>query len=290
MAFLARFALPPVTKTFRRHGLHRSSFLRLSSNLKPQARFKAVVFDLGGVIIPSPLPLIAEFEKKHGLLVGSVNATIRHFGGKGSFARLERGELTLEDFCQPFAEEYSSFNSVSVSKERMWDLARYLAGLEGPGLIPFKEMINVIERLNRNGIKTAVLTNNFKFNNGTTVLPNEELAVDLVNDQSLLNGSFIGGRIFFFFFQFQVFQSCIEGINKPDVNIYRMVSERLGIRPTEAVFLDDIGRNLKAARSLGMETIKVIITLFQLRLYTYYILLYWYCYRLIIFKEQLKAS
>jgi FMN phosphatase YigB (HAD superfamily) len=31
----------------------------------------------------------------------------------------------------------------------------------------------------------------------------------------------------------------------------------LAIAPAEAVFLDDIGRNLKTARALGMTTIKV---------------------------------
>ena len=31
----------------------------------------------------------------------------------------------------------------------------------------------------------------------------------------------------------------------------------LGVAPTDAVFLDDIGRNLKAARALGMATIRV---------------------------------
>ena len=35
------------------------------------------------------------------------------------------------------------------------------------------------------------------------------------------------------------------------------VCEALEIAPEEAVFLDDIGRNLKTARTLGMHTIKV---------------------------------
>jgi len=35
------------------------------------------------------------------------------------------------------------------------------------------------------------------------------------------------------------------------------VLARLAVAPAEAVFLDDIGRNLKPARELGMRTIKV---------------------------------
>jgi len=33
--------------------------------------------------------------------------------------------------------------------------------------------------------------------------------------------------------------------------------DAIGVAPSEAIFLDDIGRNLKPARALGMTTIKV---------------------------------
>ena len=45
---------------------------------------------------------------------------------------------------------------------------------------------------------------------------------------------------------------------KPDPRIYTHACTELGIEPREAVFLDDIGRNLKTARQLGMATIKVV--------------------------------
>ena len=34
--------------------------------------------------------------------------------------------------------------------------------------------------------------------------------------------------------------------------------EAVGVAPTEAVFLDDLGVNLKPARALGIRTIKVV--------------------------------
>jgi len=49
------------------------------------------------------------------------------------------------------------------------------------------------------------------------------------------------------------------GKRKPEPEIYRLACERNGIRPDEAVFLDDLGLNLKAAQALGMETIRVQI-------------------------------
>jgi putative hydrolase of the HAD superfamily len=46
-------------------------------------------------------------------------------------------------------------------------------------------------------------------------------------------------------------------MRKPDPRIYELTCDRLGIAPTDAVFLDDIGANLKPARAMGITTIKV---------------------------------
>jgi epoxide hydrolase-like predicted phosphatase len=57
---------------------------------------------------------------------------------------------------------------------------------------------------------------------------------------------------------FDVFvESSVVGLRKPDPRIYHLVCERLEVAPAEAVFLDDIGSNLKAARALGMTTLRV---------------------------------
>ena len=52
-------------------------------------------------------------------------------------------------------------------------------------------------------------------------------------------------------------QSALEGVKKPDAVIYQRTLERLGVRAEEAVFLDDIGSNLKKPTEMGMKTIKV---------------------------------
>jgi putative hydrolase of the HAD superfamily len=54
-----------------------------------------------------------------------------------------------------------------------------------------------------------------------------------------------------------VVESAVEGLRKPDPRIYELVCERLDVTPPDAVFLDDLGVNLKPARALGMTTIKV---------------------------------
>lgn len=55
----------------------------------------------------------------------------------------------------------------------------------------------------------------------------------------------------------QVVESCLEGVCKPDPRIYQLCLQRLGLQPSEAIFLDDLGQNLKAAANLGIHTIKV---------------------------------
>ena len=61
-----------------------------------------------------------------------------------------------------------------------------------------------------------------------------------------------------FFEQFDVVvESATFGERKPHPSIYDEVIARLKISPEEAVFLDDIGGNLKAAKKVGIQTIKV---------------------------------
>ena len=55
-----------------------------------------------------------------------------------------------------------------------------------------------------------------------------------------------------------VFESSKENVRKPDPEFYLKACERGKVSPSEVVFLDDLGINLKPAKQLGMKTIKVI--------------------------------
>lgn len=48
------------------------------------------------------------------------------------------------------------------------------------------------------------------------------------------------------------------GVRKPEPEFYEIALERLGVEAGEAVFLDDLGVNLKPAWAMGMSTIKVV--------------------------------
>ena len=55
----------------------------------------------------------------------------------------------------------------------------------------------------------------------------------------------------------RIYESAVEGLRKPDPRIYELTCDRLGVTPSQVVFLDDLGINLKPARAMGMVTIKV---------------------------------
>lgn len=151
-------------------------------------------------------------------------------GSTGSWARLERGELTLEQFYQPFSEEISALGRAQVSadivKDFMENLMRGLSRTD-------PDMMEAVGKLKEAGIKLAVLTNNWKSENS-------------------------GRLIFEGVEQFDsVVESCLVGKRKPEPAIYSHTLDTLGVRAEEAVFLDDLGHNLKAAEDLGIATIRV---------------------------------
>ena len=55
----------------------------------------------------------------------------------------------------------------------------------------------------------------------------------------------------------KVIESWKVKMRKPERRIYEHTLRALNVEPTEAVFLDDFGINLKVARELGIRTIKV---------------------------------
>jgi putative hydrolase of the HAD superfamily len=54
-----------------------------------------------------------------------------------------------------------------------------------------------------------------------------------------------------------VIESSKVGVRKPDPHFYEIALDAVGVSPHDAVFLDDLGVNLKPARALGITTIKV---------------------------------
>ena len=145
-----------------------------------QKRPKAVIFDLGGVVVPSPQPIFDRFEEKHSLKVGSIIRAIKAAGEDGAFARLERGELTVEAFAEPFSADYERVIGVAMSVELVREFMKQL--VDFTKMTPNLGVMEIIKRLRSEGVKVAILTNNFVFDNGRTVFPQQQLGnVDVVS-------------------------------------------------------------------------------------------------------------
>jgi putative hydrolase of the HAD superfamily len=54
-----------------------------------------------------------------------------------------------------------------------------------------------------------------------------------------------------------VIESSRVGVRKPEPRFFELACATLGIAPAQAVYLDDLGANLKPAKAMGMHTIKV---------------------------------
>jgi putative hydrolase of the HAD superfamily len=182
-----------------------------------------VLWDFGGVILSSPFEAFAHYEQQHGLPDGflrTVNSTNPH---DNAWAKLERSEVPFEEFC-------SLFEAEALALGHQVD-ARVVLGLLSGEVRP--EMVEAVRRC-REHCKTALLTNNF-------IAPEGGIGLDDV--LSLFD---------------VIIESSKAGVRKPDPRFYRMACDALGIEPHEAVFLDDLGINLKPAREMGMHTIKVV--------------------------------
>jgi len=186
---------------------------------------RAVIFDLGGVVLGSPPHAFRAYEAERGIENNFLNRMVMRNGRAGAWARLERGELDMASFMPAFDAEALA-DGVTISTLELMERVALAS-------MPRESMVNAVRKIREHGFRTAALTNNWK-------------AEDQDSKMSLLRS------------EFDVFvESAIEGVRKPDPRIYEIACERLGVQPSEAIFLDDLGPNLKPARAMGMHTIKV---------------------------------
>ena len=69
---------------------------------------RAVIFDLGGVVFPSPFEAFDQYDHGNDLAKGTMRALIRRSSEEGAWAALERGELTMDDFFVALESEATS--------------------------------------------------------------------------------------------------------------------------------------------------------------------------------------
>jgi putative hydrolase of the HAD superfamily len=189
---------------------------------------RAVIFDFGGVILTSPFEAFARYERANGLPDGFLRRLNATDPDTNAWARLERNEVDWAGFADLYEAEARAAGHEIDGRA----VLALLAGEVRP------VMVEALRRCH-DRLKTALLTNNF-------VVPG-------ARGEALPEGAMEGLADLFDV----VIESSKVGVRKPDTAIYELVCRELGIEPSEAVFLDDLGGNLKPARAMGMTTIKV---------------------------------
>lgn len=194
-------------------------------------KIKAILWDFGGVITSSPFEAFNRFEVEHGLprdFIRSINA---RNPDDNAWARFESSRISLEEFDAAFAEESRAAGHALGG--------RAVLALLGGDVRP--RMVEVLARC-REDYKVVCLTNNMNTGHGPGIWGTPERCAAVDAAMTLFH---------------EVIESSKIGMRKPDPAIYRYACSRMQVEPSEVLYLDDLGVNLKPAKALGMQTIKV---------------------------------
>ena len=190
---------------------------------------KTIIFDFGGVVTDSPIEGFKKLEQSYGISKGVISSIVMNNPDKNAWAKSERGEIGIETFISEFNKEAKNLGHTLNARE-------ILNQLYGP-LRPI--MVEKIISLSKN-FRLICLTNVLK---DVHIFSSKERKDEVDHVLSYFD---------------KVYESCEIGMRKPEKRIYEYLINDLNIIPEDSVFLDDLGINLKTAKMLGINTIKVI--------------------------------
>ena len=113
----------------------------------------AVIFDLGGVIFPSPFDVFTAYEREHKLPDHFLRGVVAKSADSGAWARLERGESDFSEFCAGFEAECAAVGGTV-------DAATLMTAV-GAWVEPRRKTLVAVLFIRGKGLKTAALTNNW---------------------------------------------------------------------------------------------------------------------------------
>jgi epoxide hydrolase-like predicted phosphatase len=182
---------------------------------------RAVVFDIGGVLeIPTDSDLDGRWEQRLGLERGEFFERLRQ-SGLGRDANL--GRVSDAEFAQALGRLYGL--DQAMTEELLADLWDWYVGELNT------EMADYFQRL-RPQYRTAIVSN---------------AAAGGRREEDRRYGFATMADVLVYSYEVR--------IEKPDRRIYEITCERLGVRPSEVVFLDDLEVNVDAARRVGMRAV-----------------------------------
>ena len=195
-------------------------------------RVKATLWDIGGVLTTSPFEAFNRFEADNGLPQDFIRSVNSHNPDANAWAQFESNQVTLEEFDALFRAESAALGHAIGGRQ----VVELLSGNLRP------RMIRALAACKAR-FKVGAITNNLKPSEPAIAPREPARAAEMQDVMALFD---------------VVVESSIEGVRKPNPEIYRRACERLRVAPEQCVFLDDLGINLKPARAMGMTTIKVV--------------------------------
>ena len=189
-------------------------------------KYKAIIWDFGGVITSSPFDAFNEFEEVNGLPKDIIRIINSENPDMNAWAQFESNSITIDQFDDLFLKEAKAKGFDIKGR----DIIKLLKGSIRENMVSFLREL-------KSNFKLGCITNNVK--------PSSEENTDNETKEAM--------AIFD-----HVIESSIVGIRKPNPEIYMMSCDALNVSPDQCIYLDDLGINLKPARELGMTTIKVI--------------------------------
>jgi putative hydrolase of the HAD superfamily len=191
----------------------------------------AIFWDFGGVLTTGPFGAFKRFEQENNLPKNFIRMVNAANPDTNAWARLERSEISLEEFDREFEHE----TRLAGHPIGGFKILQLIAG----DLIP--DMVEVLRQCKQH-FRNACLTNNINFGDYDGDELSGERAAEFQKVMELFD---------------YVVESSKVGVRKPDPRFYEMACEIVNVEPQQVVFLDDLGVNLKPARAMGMKTIKV---------------------------------
>lgn len=182
-----------------------------------------LLFDFGGVLVDLDKQRCIKAFEQIGF---DVRPYIGTFAQAGILSALERGEVTVEEFCDRLRADSGLHHITNTQIVQAWE--SYLVNVPA-------DRLDMLLRIRRH-YPTYVLSN-----------------TNIVHWDMARNGLFqYQGHDLPDFFR-RAFLSYELGVEKPSPAIYQAVVEGIGCRPEEIIFFDDCEENCEAARACGLQ-------------------------------------
>jgi len=189
---------------------------------KQKPAINTLVFDLGAVLLRwQP----AEIARRFTTDLAQQQRLLDNIFLSDTWKAMDRGDISETHAHQIFAEQAGLDQDQMIS---LWQLIK-------ASLTPIAPMVRLLQQAGDAGYKLYGLSN---------------ICADLFDHLS---------QQYLFFQRFDhIVVSARVGLAKPEVEIYRLVLQRAGVKPEAVLFIDDMAVNIEAAARLGFNTLHCI--------------------------------